>query len=53
VSRNTRLAGWKASASPGAGCHARDEHIEVDSIVPRLYLAARLLQDLGAGVVGR
>jgi glutamate carboxypeptidase len=35
------LAGW--------GYHARDEYIEIDSIVPRLYLTARLLQDLGAG----
>lgn len=33
------LAGW--------GYHARDEYIEIDSIVPRLYLTARLLQDLG------
>ena len=33
------LAGW--------GYHAKDEYIEVDSIVPRLYLAARLLIDLG------
>ncbi len=32
------LAGW--------GYHARDEYIEVDSIVPRLYLAMRMLQDL-------
>ncbi|PUE06318.1 peptidase M20 [Limnohabitans sp. T6-5] len=33
------LAGW--------GFHARDEYIEIDSIVPRLYLTSRLLQDLG------
>jgi glutamate carboxypeptidase len=33
------LAGW--------GFHARDEYIEIDSIVPRLYLSARLLQELG------
>lgn len=31
------LAGW--------GYHAKDEYIEIDSIVPRLYLRARLLQD--------
>jgi glutamate carboxypeptidase len=31
----------------GFGYHARDEYIEVDSIVPRIYLAARLLQELG------
>ena len=33
------LAGW--------GYHAKDEYIEIDSIVPRLYLSARLLMDLG------
>lgn len=35
------LAGW--------GYHARDEYVEIDSIVPRLYLTTRLLIDLGAG----
>ena len=33
------LAGW--------GFHARDEYIEIDSIVPRLYLMTRLLMDIG------
>jgi glutamate carboxypeptidase len=33
------LAGW--------GFHARDEYIEIDSIVPRLYLLTRLLTELG------
>jgi glutamate carboxypeptidase len=33
------LAGW--------GYHARNEYIEVDSIVPRLYLSARMLMALG------
>jgi len=33
------LAGW--------GFHAKDEYIEIDSIVPRLYLTTRLLTDLG------
>jgi glutamate carboxypeptidase len=28
----------------GAGYHARDEYIEIDSIAPRLYLMTRLLQ---------
>lgn len=32
------LAGW--------GYHARDEYVELDSIVPRLYLATRLLVEL-------
>jgi glutamate carboxypeptidase len=30
----------------GAGFHARDEYIEIDSIVPRLYLVTRLLMSL-------
>jgi glutamate carboxypeptidase len=33
------LSGW--------GYHARDEYIEIDSIVPRLYLMTRMLMDLG------
>lgn len=33
------LAGW--------GYHAANEYIEVDSIVPRLYLASRMLVELG------
>ena len=32
------LAGW--------GYHAKNEYIEIDSIVPRLYLTARMLQEL-------
>jgi len=35
------LSGW--------GYHARDEYIEIDSIVPRLYLMTRMLMDLGKG----
>lgn len=31
----------------GFGFHARDEYIELDSIVPRLYLATRLLTEIG------
>lgn len=37
------LAGW--------GYHAKNEFIEIDSIVPRLYLTARLLQDLAVDPV--
>jgi glutamate carboxypeptidase len=33
------LAGW--------GYHAKDEYIEADSIVPRLYLMTRLLTEIG------
>lgn len=32
---------------PGWGYHAKDEFIEIDSIVPRLYLVTRLLTELG------
>ncbi|WP_427306842.1 M20/M25/M40 family metallo-hydrolase [Cupriavidus sp. H39] len=31
----------------GFGYHARDEYVELDSIVPRLYLMTRMLQDIG------
>jgi len=31
----------------GFGYHARDEYVELDSIVPRLYLMTRLLQEVG------
>ena len=29
----------------GAGYHARDEYIVTDTIVPRLYLMTRMLQE--------
>ena len=32
---------------PGYGYHARDEYIDIDGIVPRLYLMTRILQELG------
>jgi len=34
----------------GFGYHARDEYIDIESIVPRLYLTTRLLVDLGKGL---
>jgi len=50
-------AGWAQSSGkaavleslglPGAGYHAKDEYIDLDSIVPRLYLSTRLLTELG------
>ena len=39
VPESLGLAGW--------GYHAKDEYIEIDSIVPRLYLSTRLLMELG------
>ena len=38
VSESLGLAGW--------GYHAKNEYIEIDSIVPRLYLSTRLLGEL-------
>ena len=32
---------------PGSGYHATDEYIEIDAIVPRLYLVSRLRVELG------
>jgi hypothetical protein len=32
--------------SGGVGYHAKNEYIEIDSIVPRIYLTSRILQDL-------
>ena len=32
---------------PGFGYHARDEYIDIEGIVPRLYLMTRILQELG------
>ena len=34
----------------GFGYHARDEYIDIESIVPRLYLTTCLLVDLGKGL---
>lgn len=39
------LAGW--------GYHAKNEFIEVDSIEPRVYLAARMMMELGAEASGK
>lgn len=36
------FAGW--------GYHAKNEYIEIDSIVPRLYLTTRMLQQLGSQI---
>jgi len=35
---------------PGWGYHAKDEYVDLDGIVPRLYLSTRLLMDLGKGL---
>ena len=45
--RSGKPAVLESLGLPGWGYHARDEYIEIDGIVPRLYLTTRLLQDLG------
>ncbi len=51
ASRSGKAVVLESFGLAGFGYHARDEYIEIDSIVPRLYLASRLLMDLGAGKV--
>jgi glutamate carboxypeptidase len=41
--RSGKAAVIESFGLAGAGYHARDEYVEIDSIVPRLYLMARLL----------
>lgn len=48
--RSGKVAVVESFGLAGFGYHARDEYVEIDSIVPRLYLMARLLQDIGSGV---
>ena len=37
----------------GFGAHSNeDEYVLVDSIAPRLYLAARMVMDTGSGAIG-
>lgn len=43
VLESMELSGW--------GYHNKDEFIEIDAIVPRLYLTARMLQDLAKNPV--
>jgi glutamate carboxypeptidase len=33
----------------GGGAHAAEEYAELDSMVPRFYLLARMLMELGPG----
>ena len=47
ANRSGKAAVVESFGLAGFGYHARDEYIEVDSIVPRLYLATRLLMALG------
>jgi glutamate carboxypeptidase len=47
ASRSGKPAVLESMGLPGWGYHARDEYIEIDGIVPRLYLSTRLLMELG------
>lgn len=44
--RSGKAAVLESLGLPGAGYHARDEYIEIDTIVPRLYLTGRLLKEI-------
>lgn len=47
ASRSGRPAVLESLGLAGWGYHAKNEYIEIDSIVPRLYLTTRLLMELG------
>lgn len=47
ASRSGKPVVLESLGLPGWGYHAKDEYIELDAIVPRLYLSTRLLMDLG------
>ena len=44
ASRSGKAIVLESFGLAGAGYHARDEYIEIDSIAPRLYLMTRMLQ---------
>ncbi len=45
--RSGKAAVVESFGLAGFGYHARDEYIEIDSIVPRLYLMTRLMSEIG------
>jgi len=45
--RSGKAAVVESFGLAGFGYHARDEYIELDSIVPRLYLMTRMLEEIG------
>ena len=49
ANRSGRAVVLESFGLAGAGFHASDESIVIESIVPRLYLMTRLLQDIGQG----
>ena len=47
AARSGKAAVVESFGLAGFGYHARDEYIEIDSIVPRLYLMTRMLTEIG------
>lgn len=47
AARSGKAAVLESLGLPGWGYHAKDEYIEADGIVPRLYMTTRLLVELG------
>jgi len=47
AARSGKAAVVESFGLAGFGYHARDEYIELDSIVPRLYLMTRILTEIG------
>jgi glutamate carboxypeptidase len=48
ASRSGQAVVLEAFGLAGDGVHGKDEYITVDSIVPRLYLLSRMMQEAGA-----
>ena len=46
ASRSGKAVVLESFGLAGFGYHARDEYIEIDSIVPRLYLMSRLIREI-------
>jgi glutamate carboxypeptidase len=49
ANRNGKAIVVESFGLAGFGYHARDEFIDTNSIVPRLYLMTRMLTELGKG----
>jgi glutamate carboxypeptidase len=48
ASRSGKAIVLEAFGLAGDGVHGKDEYITIDSIVPRLYLLSRMMQEAGA-----
>jgi glutamate carboxypeptidase len=47
AARSGKPAVVESFGMPGWGYHARDEYVDLDAVVPRLYLATRLMMEIG------